>query len=230
MPVAGASTRTCDTQPDDPPGDLMFRSTAGTTLGRLSWTRPPGRRAARVGTVLSVVLAVTGSAGLVWQASYAAYSAQTGSPGDSWATGSVTLTDDDAGVAMFSETGLKPGSTGTRCIRVTSAGTMPATVKLYGTGATRTNALDAHIDLVVDEGTGGSFGSCTGFAGTATLYTGTLASFPSTFGTGLGTWAPNGSGSDSRTFRIRWTVNAAAPDSTQNGTAGITFTWEAQAS
>jgi hypothetical protein len=205
----------------------MFRSTARATRGH-PFRRPASPRAARVGTVLSLVLAVTGSAGLVWQASYAAYSAQTTSPGNNWATGSVTLSDDDANAAMFSETGLKPGSTGSTCIRVTSTGTLPATVRLYGTGATRTNALDGYIDLVVDQGSGGSFGSCSGFASAGTIYTGTLAAFPSTFGTGVGTWVPTGSGTDSRTFRIQWTVNTGAPDSTQDGSAAIAFTWEAQ--
>lgn len=209
----------------------MYRTSAGTTVGRaprpVRTGRGPSRRAARVGGVASLAIAVAASGGLVWQASYAAYSATTQNPSDSWATGSVALSDDDAGAAMFTESGLKPGSTGTRCLTVTSTGTLPSTVRLYGTGAARTLGLDAHIDLVVSQGTGGGFGSCTGFSGSA-VYTGTLAAFPSSYATGVGTWAPSGSGTENRTYRIQWTVNAAAPDSTQNGTASVTFTWEAQ--
>ena len=64
--------------------------------------------------VLAVPLGLLGSGALVWQASYAAFTAQTTSPGNSWSTGSVALTDDDAGAAMFSRTGLAPGSSGER--------------------------------------------------------------------------------------------------------------------
>jgi hypothetical protein len=189
----------------------------------------PTRRAARLGVLASTGLALTLSTGLVWQASYSAYSATTANGTDNWATGTVALTDDDSGTAMFSATNLRPGSTGTKCITVTSNGTLPAAVKLYGSGAATTNALSTYIDLSVTMGTGGSFGSCTGYTSGGSVYTGTLAGFTgSSYATGYGTWAPTGSPGESRTYQFTYTVQAAAPTSTQGGTASISFTWESQ--
>ncbi len=105
-------------------------------------------------------------------------------------------------------------------------------MKLYGTGYSTTNGLGSSITLSVTQGTGGSFGSCTGFTplGTgATLYSGTLAAFSaSNFATGLGTWTPTGTAGETRTFQMTYTVDTNAPNSTQGGSAAIGFTWEAQ--
>lgn len=192
----------------------------------------PTRRAHRIGLLLSSVAALAVSTGLVLQASYAAYSSTTSDGTNTWATGSVVLTDDDAGSAMFTATGLKPGSTGTRCIVVTSNGSLPSAVKLYGNGLSTTNGLSGQIDLTITQGTGGSFGSCTGFtpqASGASVYSGTLAGFTATgYAGGLGTWTPTGSPGETRTFQFAYTVRSSAPDSTQNGTAAVSFVWEAQ--
>lgn len=182
--------------------------------------------------VLPAALIVSGL--VIGQASYAAFTSTTSNATNSWASGTVALSDDDAGTAMFTATNLKPGSTGTRCIVVTSTGTLASAVKLYGATPATTNALSTYLDVTVVQGTGGTFGSCTGFAALATgssVYTGTLANFgtsATSFATGLGTWAPTGSASESRTFQITYTLNAAAPNSSQGGTASIGFTWEAQ--
>lgn len=174
------------------------------------------------------------SAGVIWQASYSAFSATTVNPTNNWSAGSVALSDDDSNTAMFTATNLKPGSTGTKCIAVTSTGSLASNVKLYGTSPATTNALSTSLNLTVTQGTGGSFGSCTGFTPLGTgssVYTGTLASFGSTatnFATGLGTWAPTGTASETRVFQFTYTLDPAAPNTAQGGTASIGFTWEAQ--
>lgn len=187
---------------------------------------------ARVGVALSAGTAAVVSSLLVWQSSYSAYNAPTSNPPNNWATGTVALTDDDSNTALFAASNLKPGSTGTKCIVVTSNGSLPSAVKLYGTGYSTTNALGASLLLSVTQGTGGSFGSCTGFTPLATgssVYSGTLAAFTaSNYATGLGTWAPTGTAGETRTFQFTYTVDANAPNSTQAGTASIGFTWEAQ--
>jgi hypothetical protein len=171
---------------------------------------------------------------IIAPASYSAFTASTTSPASSWAVGTVALADDDSSTALFTATGLKPGSTGTKCIVVTSSGTLASTVKLYGTSPATTNALASSITLAVVQGTGGSFGSCTGFAPLASgssVYSGTLAAFGTSatnFSNGLGNWAPTGSASETRTYQFTYTVDSAAPNSTQGGTASIGFTWEAQ--
>lgn len=206
-------------------------------------TVPPRRPTPRVARWLkwaTIPAALGVSALIVAQSSYAAFSATTSNPTNNWTAGTVALSDDDANSAMFTVTGLKPGSTGQKCIVVTSTGNLPSTVKLYGTNAATTNALSASINLTVVQGTGGSFsGGCTGFTPQATnssVYSGTLAAFGSAatnfasgFPTaGAATWAPTGTGSESRTYQFNYTLDANAPNTVQGGTAAMGFTWEAQ--
>lgn len=196
-------------------------------------SRPTRSRARLIGFG-ALLAGLAGSALIVWQASYSAFSATTSNPTNNWSAGTVALSDDDSNTAMFTASGLKPGSTGTKCIAVTSTGTLPSAVKLYGTSYSGTNVLSQNINLTVVQGTGGGFASCTGFTplGTgATVYSGTLAGFASAatnFGSGLGTWAPTGTGSETRSFQFTYTVDPATPNTAQGGTAAIGFTWEAQ--
>jgi hypothetical protein len=174
------------------------------------------------------------SGGVVWQASYSAFSATTTNPTSNWSSGTVALSDDDTNTALFTASNLKPGATGTKCIAVTSTGSLASTVKLYGTGAATTNALSTYVNLTITQGTGGTFGSCTGFTPLGTgssVFSGTLAGFASSataFASGLGTWAPTGTGSETRVFQLVYTLDPAVPNSAQAGTAALGFTWEAQ--
>ncbi|MFI5494894.1 hypothetical protein [Actinoplanes sp. NPDC051859] len=181
--------------------------------------------------MLAVALTVTGgiaiSSGVMWQASSAAFTANTGNGANSWNAGTVALSDDDSNAVMFSPTNLRPGSTGDKCITVSYSGTLSSTVKMYGTAVS--GGLAPYIDMVVEEGSGGGFGSCTGFTPTGTAYTGTLSNFGTTknnFANGVGTFAPSGAG-QSKTYKITYTVNAGTPDAQQGGSANASFTWEA---
>ena len=177
-----------------------------------------------------VPVALMASGLLVWQSSYAAFSSTTTNPTNNWTAGTVALTDDDSNTAMFTASALKPGATGEKCIAVTSSGNLASTVKLYATTYSTTGALGSYIDLVIQEGSGGSFSSCTGFTSAATNFTGTLAAFAAAntnFGNGLSSWAP-APGTVTRTFRIAYTINTSAPNSAQGGTAAAGLTWEAQ--
>lgn len=194
----------------------------------------PTRRAARIAKYLAIPVALIVSGLVVAQASYSAYSDSTVNPTNNWTSGTVKLSDDDANTALFTATGLKPGSTGTKCIAVTSSGTLPSAVKLYGTAPTTTLALSTYLNLTVTQGTAGTFASCTGFTPLATgasVYSGTLLNFGATatnFASGLGSWAPTGTAPETRTYQFVYTLSATAPDTTQGGTAAIGFTWEVQ--
>lgn len=194
----------------------------------------PSVRTFKLARWAALPAALLASGALVATGSYSAFSATTSNPTNNWSVGTVALSDDDTNVAMFTATGLKPGSTGTKCIAVTSTGSLASAVKLYGTAPATTNALSTSINLTVTQGTGGSFGSCTGFTALATgssIYTGTLAAFgtaATTFATGLGTWTPTGTASETRVYQFTYTIDPAAPNTTQGGTAAIGFTWEAQ--
>ena len=88
---------------------------------------------------------------LVWQGSYAAFSATTNNTADSWATGALTLTN-DAGTgayaattaALFTETAIKPGTTLAKCLTVQAGGTVGGTLKFYRGAITGTNSALWH--------------------------------------------------------------------------------------
>jgi hypothetical protein len=83
---------------------------------------------------------------------YAALVGATTNPGNSLSVGSVALTDDDSGSAMLSLASAIGGATDTSCIDVTSTGTLPATVRQYGSVA---GALAPYLTLTVTRGGGG---------------------------------------------------------------------------
>lgn len=179
----------------------------------------------------AIPAAVLASGGMVWASSYSAFSATTANPTSNWASGTVALSDDDSNTAMFTGANLKPGSTGVKCIAVTSTGSLASSVKLYGTSYATTNGLADNIALKVEQGTGATTASCAGFTGASTIFDSTLSSFGTTktsFATGVGTWAPTGTASEVKSFRVTYTVNANTPDSAQGGTAALGFTWESQ--
>jgi len=214
----------------------MSVATAAATSAAARNSRP-SRKVATIVSLVAVPVALAASGLVVAQSSYSAYSATTVNPSSNWATGTVALGDDDNNTAAFTAANLKPGSTGTRCIVVSSTGSLPSSVKLYGTGAATTKALASDITLTVTQGTGGSFGSCTGYTPLATgasVYSGTLAGFGSsatTFATGVGSWNTAGATTadpETRTYQLSYTVKADTTNDTQGGTAALGFTWEAQ--
>lgn len=188
----------------------------------------PSPRAYALARFAAVPVALLVSGGLVLQASNAAFSATTENAANNWRSGTVVLTDDDNGVAMFTESNLRPGATGENCITVAYTGSLAASVKLYASAVT--DGLGANLQVTVEQGTGGSFGSCTGFTGSQ-IYTGTLGGLPTTYGAGVGTFAPDAdpaAGSRAATYRFSYVLDAATPNSEQGKTSTATFTWEAQ--
>jgi hypothetical protein len=189
----------------------------------------PSRRARRMGLAVSGIGALAVTAGLVWQSAYAAFTETTPSFPLTWSTGTVAIADDDTGAVLFSATGLRPGATQTRCITVTSTGSAPSLVRLYGTGKATTRSLSTYLTLVVASGTGGSSASCVGFVPGSTVYRGTLAAFPTSYASGVGSWTTAGStAGETTSYQITYGLAASAPVSAQGGTAAVAFTWEAQ--
>jgi hypothetical protein len=164
---------------------------------------------------------------LVVNKTRAAFDATTSNGTNNFSAGSVTLTDDDSGSAMFNATNMKPLDTVVHCITVTYSGTItPAAIRMHstvgGTGAA------TYLNLTVEDGTGGSFGSCTGFSASSTLYNGTLSGFGATYtnwATGLAVWNPATTPSS---HTLRFTATLQDNNAAQNLTATAVFTWEAQ--
>ena len=167
--------------------------------------------------------ALVASSAMVFQASSAAFNATTSDGPNTWSAGTVAISDDDSATAMFTATNLKPLQTGTKCIQVTYDGSLAAAVKLYGAAS---GTLGTYLNLTVEEGTGGTFASCTGFTGTS-VYSGTgrfrlRSREPRRRGRRLP--APGGRAEQAPRLTHHLHDNNAA----QAGTASATFTWEAQ--
>jgi hypothetical protein len=179
----------------------------------------------RTALVAGVLAGVLGSGLLVWGSSQALFNGKTSNPADAWAAGTVSISDDDAGTALFTASGIMPGDSGAKCINVTYTGTVAADVRMYAT-LTGTG-LGPYVDLTVEQGTGGTFASCTSFAAEAST-TGTMTAFAAArtdHASGFGTWAPT-AGGQSRSYRIVWAVR---PDNGgANKTANLALTWEAR--
>ncbi len=169
--------------------------------------------------LLLTILAVTRSE--------AAFSATTDNPGNSFSSGTVVLTDDDGGAtAMFTATGMSPGNPIVECITVTYSGNLlNADIKMYGS---TTGTLDTYLDMTVEEGTGGSFGDCTGFTPASTIFNNTLENYATThtnWASGLNVYTATVN-PQSRT--LRFTIDVQNNPAAQNDSSTATFTWEAQ--
>jgi predicted ribosomally synthesized peptide with SipW-like signal peptide len=169
---------------------------------------------------------------------FSAFSSSTENPGNVITTGTVTIEDNDSGVALYSMTAAKPAESKTSCIKVTYKGTLPSTVKLFTVSTI--GALGPYVNLRVEAGTQATstFPSCTEFtpaSSGATVYEGTLAAFATehnTFATGITTnpasatkWETN----NSVVYRFTATLSSSAPNLAQGATTGShAFSWEAQ--
>lgn len=190
------------------------------------------RRASRLSTFAAAGIAVLGSGIFVMSASYSSFTSTTSNGSNSWTAGSVHLTDDDSGSALFTATGnLKPGSTGTNCITVTSTGSLPSPVKLYASVAD--TGLAQYMTVQIEAGTGGGFGSCSGFTPstpTSSVFNSTLNTLTATnYANGLtALWTTTGAASESKVYRVTYTLSASTPDTAQGKAVTTTLTWEAQ--
>jgi hypothetical protein len=190
---------------------------------------------------------------LVWQGSYAAFSATTTNTADAWSTGSLLLTN-NGGLAAYSgttaalfagttvgqpENNLKIGATGTKCITVQSTGTLAGNLKLYRGAISGTNnaAISPQLGLTIDAAPVAAAtnvaANCTGFpvAGITNLGTNAaLSTYPATFG--AATPLALAAGTQRVAYRITWTLNTtgtnAGDNALQGSTAQADLTWEIQ--
>ena len=205
-------------------------------------SRPNRRRAVRAVAPVAGLLA----AGLlVWQGSYAAFSATTTSPSNNWTAGQVSLFNSSnnyaaaVGTATWAAANnLKPTSTDTKCITVKSTGSLAGPVRLYVNNVAQTNADNLQFTIkVMNAGVTASnvTAACAGFAATSTLATNVaLSAIPTSYvgpPVGYGGWTTAGTGPatpEYAAYQISWTVPAGAPSSIQGGTASADFVWEIQ--
>ncbi len=177
----------------------------------------------------AAVIAVLAAFLMAFQATNAAFSAQTTNAPNAFGAGSVALSDNDAGSAMFNVSNMAPGDSSTGCIEVTYSGSLNPEVRLFGT-ATAGDGLEAFLDLTVVRGTGtcAAFGTSTavwtnGTDGDLGVFIGSATNYTS----GQDNWQPTGGGPDD-TVPYQFTVALQDNNAAQGKTVTATFTWEAQ--
>jgi hypothetical protein len=185
--------------------------------------------------VSAIVVGLLGS--LTALGIFGLFSATTQNAGNEISTGTVALSDNDSGSALYNVTTAKPGDTVSRCIKTTYTGSLPSEVRLYTTSTA--GALAQYVDVTITQGTQASsvFPSCSGFAPDATgvIYTGTLQNFEQTntsYASAINTdpvgqtdWLPG----DSIVYKVDATLQAGTPDSGQGASSGVhAFIWEAR--
>lgn len=173
---------------------------------------PTARNLLATVVIVGLLIAAVGAA------VFSAYTSVASSQGNSFTAGSIQLTDNDAGSALFTVNGFTPGDSFVRCIKVDyqSTGGVQSDLKLYGT--TGGTGLDRYLDLRIRRGTmpaTGPSGDCTGFTPDATDYDGngagviydsTLEAFGDDYATGTTDPAPAWSNGDTAVYEITLTV------------------------
>jgi hypothetical protein len=182
---------------------------------------------------------------LVWQGSYAAFSATTVDTANAWSSGSLVLTNNGgtatysgATTATFGGTNLKPTSTGTTCLTVKSAGNSAGNLAMYESALVDSSpSLGAQIQLTITAATVTTdvLANCTGFPTTGTITTvdtaAALSSFPTTFAGA--TTVPVAAGASILTaYKVVWTFATTGTNAGDSALMGKTvtagFTWELQ--
>jgi hypothetical protein len=196
----------------------------------MSSRTPTGDRARKVLVSLVVIGLVGTVAGL---GAYSAFTSTTTNSGNSFASGTVTLTDNDSGAAMYSASNQKPGDLVTQCIKVTYTGSLDADVKLYTPSSI--GSLGPYIDMQVRPGSGNpTFPGCSGFTpDAADIYNDTLANFPTSYAGGILDAGPGSNtkwvNGDVVVYRFTLTLPSSAPAAAQGLTTGShAFTWESR--
>lgn len=167
----------------------------------------------------------------------AAFWSKAVSSGNTYAAGTIYLTDNDLGAGMLSLTGAIPGQSDTSCIKVTYSGTLEAAVRLYASVA---GSLAPYLTLTVTRGTSSAaYDSCTGFvadstdyigSGQGVVYSGTLSAFPASYSAGISdptaTAPERWSTGEVHAYKFVVTLQDAAAAQGLAGSA--TVTWEAR--
>ena len=184
-------------------------------------------RPRRTLAALATVLAATG----LTVASGANFTATSANPANTFATGSLTMSNDKAGAAVLSAAGMRPGDAATvGTVDIANTGTLSGAFTLTrgavddSDGA---NPLSGKLRIVVrDCGafSGSTAPACGSGAGTL-VYDGTLAEMGTAGHTiaALGTY----SGGDKHRFRFEAGLDASAGNAYQGDSSSVTFSWDA---
>ncbi len=195
-----------------------------------------------------LVVGVTGS--MAAFGVFSAFSDTTSNAGNTFSTGNVTISDNDAGGAMYNVTGAKPDVITSSCIRVTYTGSLASTVKLYippaaapTAGASGAGSVDLAIYPVTfttppafsTNTAGGAGVSCAGATKGSAVFTGKLGDFATartsfTNGLALNDQAGGAVWNQNDAVYYEFDVSVAGATAPNTGVSSGThsFQWEAQ--
>lgn len=197
--------------------------------------KKPSERARKIAAFGAVPVAVIIAGGMVWQGSQAAFTATTKNAGNAWSTGTVFLTDDDNGSAMFTVENIVPGQTGEKCIQVTSNSDVVGQVRAYTQDLVASRGLEDHIYFDLERGTGGTFNSCDGFVPAANLVPekplSELAAQNNSFETGGSIWQTAGDPGETQSYKGTWRFDTTGMtqeevNALQGAQVSIDLVWE----
>jgi spore coat-associated protein N len=177
----------------------------------------PRRLLAALATIL-VAVGVTVASG-------ATFTAQTANAGNTFTAGSLTMSNDKAGTAILTASGMKPGdattdATGTVVIKNT--GTLTGAFSLTRSSLTNsdtTNQLATKLNTTITDC--GADQNCATAGDNSVKYTGLLSAMSSAIS--LGNWA----GAEQHTYRFVVSLDSTADNNYQGDNAVAGFTWDA---
>jgi hypothetical protein len=165
---------------------------------------------------------------------YSAFTATTTNSGNSFAAGTVVISQHAGSTTLYTGGNKKPGDPAVACVRVSYTGSLDSVVKLYASSGITNGTV---FNLKVERGSGitspDNTMNCTGFTASSTAYDGAIGSFGTTYAGGVAgkasgaTWVTN----DSVDYRFTITVNddtTANAHTSATSTGSHSFTWEAQ--
>lgn len=182
-----------------------------------------------------VLLGVAALGALAGHDTYSLFSSKGANAGNSVSAGTVTLGDDDGGTALFTLTGGRPGGSASGCVRVTSSGSLPTGVRVYGSSS---GALAAYATLTITRGTQASSSrSCSGFsadatdytgAGAGVIYQGALSALPASSAAGLADPTAAWSTGEVHAYRVTITLGTSSAAEATSGSATVTWQGSSQ--
>lgn len=160
---------------------------------------------------------------MIMTVSRAAFSDTTANAGNTWDSGTVSLTDNytrDVLGSMFTETDLVPGASGDACIEIIYEGSVDATVELVDVSRAGSTGLAPALDLTITRysGTDCGDGASALVYGPDTLVNADSATFGDSWS------ASNG---DSEFYHVEWEFDPLADNTYQGKGAMAAFTWQA---
>jgi hypothetical protein len=181
---------------------------------------------------------------LVWQGSYAAFSATTNDTANTWSSATLNLTNNGgtaayaaSTTATFGGANLKPGATGTTCLTVKSVGTSAGSLAMYESAlADSSPSLGGFIQLTITQAPTlvDVLANCAAFPAvgvTPVTSNQPLSTYPTTYATAPGPVAV-ATGTVMQAYKVVWTFVSAGSTLLDNPVQGKTvtaaFTWEIQ--